>query len=306
MNKPGTVSKPILEYLEYQVCDHCNLNCKGCTHYCNISEEGFADLDSYIRDLERLKELFRGIEKIRLMGGEPLLNRELPDFIKVTRRVFPEADIRIVTNGLLIPGMGTELAEAMQSTNSSFDITLYPPTATILDSVTKILLEYGIKSTISKSIITNFIKFKTLRPVNNPEKSAKGCRARKCYFLRDGCLAKCSEPILAEKLNKRFFTDFYSNDIYNIYDDEIDGWKLKKQLAAPIDFCRYCVPYPEKFCWEPCQPSRAKLEDWIVLPRKVLYLNCLYLCRGIMRTAFRELSSQMPCVATAIKKLLHR
>lgn len=64
------LSKPRLDYFEYHVCDHCNLNCKGCGHFSNIeSEEHFADYDQYVRDLKDLKRLFNGIDVIRLMGG---------------------------------------------------------------------------------------------------------------------------------------------------------------------------------------------------------------------------------------------
>lgn len=272
------IVKPRLNYLEYQVCDHCNLNCKGCTHYCNISEEKYADIESYTRDLRRMKELFWGIAKIRLMGGEPLLNKDLPRFIKASRDVFPDAEIRVVTNGLLIPHMDQALGDTMKRAHCEFDITLYQPTAYNLESITKTLEKYGIKSSVTTRI-TKFIRFKTLRPRNNPEKSAKHCRARNCHFLMDGRLAKCSEPILVEKLNRRFSTDFSSLDVHNLYDKNVDAWELRKQLEGPIDFCRYCVAYPDKFHWQRCDASDAKVEDWIVPSWKVPFLNCLHFYR---------------------------
>jgi hypothetical protein len=302
---PVDLTKPRLDYLEFQVCDHCNLNCKGCTHYCNISEEVFADLDSYTRDLKRIKELFWGIARIRLMGGEPLLNKDLPRFIAVTRQVFPDAEIRVVTNGLLIPAMTKELAGAMNNNHCGFDITLYQPTAHILEIITKVLDGYAINRNISRRI-TKFIRFKTLGPVNNPEKSSKVCRPRRCHFLRNGCLAKCSEPILAEKLNHRYLTNYFSQDIHNIYDKDIDAWELRKQLDAPMDFCKYCVPYPDKFDWQRCDASTAQLEDWLVPSWKIPFLNLMYFPRVITRNAFMKVVGPMPGVAAAVKKLQNR
>ena len=281
------VNKPRLCYLEFMVCDHCNLNCKGCTHYCNIEEEVFADFNSYFRDLKRLKELFWGISKIRLMGGEPLLNEKLYKFVDVTREVFPDAEIRVVTNGLLIPGINKELAASMKRSHCGFDITLYEPTANILGKITKTLDEYEIERNISKKVV-KFLRIKTFKPINNPEKASERCRSRNCHFLMDGHLAKCTEPILVEKLNKRYLTDFTSKDIHNIYNKNIDAWELNKQLDSPIDFCRYCVPFPEKFRWERCAANNAKLEDWIIPAWKVPFF------------------SRRPPLKRAVKKMLLR
>ncbi len=97
--------KPDLSYCEYQIADHCNLKCKACAHYSNaITEAVFADSGIFRNDLEKLSLKFANIEKFRLMGGKPLLNSELPIFIKLVRKYFPMSDIRIVTNGLLIGG----------------------------------------------------------------------------------------------------------------------------------------------------------------------------------------------------------
>ena len=51
---------PQLHRLLYHVTDHCNLNCKGCTHFSNIAEKHFADPEAYRRDLDRLTEVFSG------------------------------------------------------------------------------------------------------------------------------------------------------------------------------------------------------------------------------------------------------
>ena len=83
------IRKPYLDYFEYHISDHCNLKCRGCGHYSNIAIPRFGDLEKYIKDLERLKELFWGIKTIRLMGGEPLLNNKLSDFMFYTRDFFP-------------------------------------------------------------------------------------------------------------------------------------------------------------------------------------------------------------------------
>ena len=97
------LSDSYLSYLEYHVADHCNLNCKYCTHYSPLVQEPvFTDLEKFKLDLQLLKERIDDIGVIRILGGEPLLNPQLSEFITYTRRLYPKAVITVVTNGLLI------------------------------------------------------------------------------------------------------------------------------------------------------------------------------------------------------------
>lgn len=79
------LDKPYLRYLETHLCDHCNLNCKSCTHFCPlVTEPTFTDLEQYTKDIRTLSKKL-AIRTIRLMGGEPLLHPQVNDFIRVTR-----------------------------------------------------------------------------------------------------------------------------------------------------------------------------------------------------------------------------
>ncbi len=66
--------KPVLGYVEYHVSWHCNLNCKGCAHYCNLNREPrFGDIGSFHDNLVQLNRLFDNVETFTLMGGRTLL-----------------------------------------------------------------------------------------------------------------------------------------------------------------------------------------------------------------------------------------
>ncbi|MDR2096978.1 MAG: 4Fe-4S cluster-binding domain-containing protein, partial [Spirochaetaceae bacterium] len=63
------------------LCEHCNLNCKGCGACSPLAGESYLDPASYEKDCERLSALSGGIvEYIDLLGGEPLLH---PEIIKI-------------------------------------------------------------------------------------------------------------------------------------------------------------------------------------------------------------------------------
>ena len=97
----------MIEYLEHHIVDHCNLKCGGCSHFSPIADEWFESIEDFTKDFTELAKKTEGkVGVIRLMGGEPLLHPKVEDFLKITRNLFPNSQIQIVTNGLLIHKLG--------------------------------------------------------------------------------------------------------------------------------------------------------------------------------------------------------
>jgi molybdenum cofactor biosynthesis enzyme MoaA len=59
-------TKNILPYLEFHLTDHCNLNCKGCSHFCSIANENYLSMESFLKDMKRLSEIFRNYLSITI------------------------------------------------------------------------------------------------------------------------------------------------------------------------------------------------------------------------------------------------
>lgn len=103
--KRRTMKLPILSF-EVHLAEHCNLNCRGCDHFCPLAKPAYTDLNVFQRDFKRLSELFHmEAGEIHLLGGEPLLNPQVEEFCKIARKNFPKATINIITNGILLPEM---------------------------------------------------------------------------------------------------------------------------------------------------------------------------------------------------------
>ncbi len=79
------------------------------------------------------------------MGGEPLLHPKVEQLLLQTRRVFSKADIRIVTNGILLDKMSDSFWETCKTNNISFDITVYPPLKNKMKFLYKLLRAKGVK-----------------------------------------------------------------------------------------------------------------------------------------------------------------
>lgn len=245
------VGKPRLRYYEQHIAHHCNLNCKGCGHYSNIVDPEFADIIQYTKDVKRLKELFWGVERIRLMGGEPLLNPSLLcDFLEITYEAFPDANLRVVTNGLLLPKTDSKVFEVMKRCGAGFDISLYQPTKKIIKQIILKCLENDIDCAVTGEI-EKFFGYKYSRAKNDIVENLNNCLYPHCYFLLDGKLAKCAGPILYSKNQKMFEEHRVASqkDIIDIHNTKMNGYQINDVLNNPIDWCQYCSEHFE-FDWE--------------------------------------------------------
>lgn len=259
-------SKPRLDYLEIEVAEGCNLNCKGCNEFSNLADaKKFPDLAGVKRDLFRLKDLFWGIGKIRLMGGEPLINPGYVGFVRAAREVFPDSDLRLLSNGLLIPGLKKTDLEQLRVLNCSFDISSYPPTRKILGEIERTLKNAGISYHLS---LPNRYFFRSLlrEPHNAPEEAFSNCLFTHCHALSGGYLSACSNQMYAHRLNTAFHLNFPDNDKIDIYRTDLSGWAINEMFHQPHEFCRYCARGMVPYKWEAGSKNAAQAGDWLIEP----------------------------------------
>ncbi len=238
------VTKPSLLCYQYHVAHHCNLKCKGWGHRSNVAKPEFGDFGRYSEDVHRLSELFCTVGLIELLGGEPLLNPKLPDFIRVTRKVFPLADIRVYTNGLLIPHISQDVFDAMREYDAEFTISLYPPTRDIIETIKMRCWEndipYNILPFIEKFGVCMFDE----EGKSDPAEAYSRCTIdRNCHFLMDGRLSMCPLPPIYEKFKDTFKEKLKfeeGKDFINLYDSAIDGFVINELISKPMPACRYC------------------------------------------------------------------
>jgi len=258
-----------LLYLETHVADICNLKCKGCMYFSNIATKAnFPDLEDFERDFARLSELFANIFIIRLMGGEPLMNPGLKEYIRIVRHYFPASEIRIVSNALLVPRQGEELWKAMRDNYVGMDISPYPPTIQNIEEIKGILDREGIPYGNISDTLHRFRKSLTLTPTNDPAESVQICQSSHCHFLRKGKIAKCPLPLLIGDFNQAYQCDIRSEDYYDIYEEQ-SGSEIREKPEQYADMGRYC-PDKETFShggtfipWRRTD-NDARREDWVV------------------------------------------
>lgn len=263
---------PILPYLQVILTKTCNLNCKGCTHFANLFNKQLDNDNTY--PIQKLKEDLRKVSenteifRLRLLGGEPLLYPELKEAIASSRECFPNADIRVVTNGLLLMKASEELFQCLNHYNIGLDISLYQPTMRIKQELVNLLqrnsVKYHFEGMSNTEGIERFEKNIRTEGVNNPEKAMSICHGKQCLTLLHGRLYKCPFEALSYKFYQYFNQNIdYRNDGYNINKDTID-WTdfLDKVYMCPVEACKHCSEKIEFFDWSTtCSPEYS---DWTV------------------------------------------
>ena len=111
-----SLARPLRD-LRLSVIDTCNFRCPYCMpeseypeHHAFLPASHRLDFDQMIRLVQAFEAL--GVRKLRITGGEPLLRRHLPDFIRRLRAETGIADLAMTTNGLLLERFAQPLKQA--------------------------------------------------------------------------------------------------------------------------------------------------------------------------------------------------
>lgn len=242
--------------IETHLVEHCNLNCRMCTHFSPLAHPHYASIEIFSRDMQRLKDLFSNcVSYIMLLGGEPLLHPQLTEFLDTARMFFPSTKVILYTNGLMIPKLKDAFWESCRKNNIIITLTRYP-VAIDYNLINHLLDEHDL--TYSYCNTPGREKKLSHYPLDlsgkqDPRKSFLKCdMANRCIFLREGRLYTC--PLIP---NIHHFNEFFQQELQVSPSDFIDIYKAKSAteimhfLATPTSFCRYCDV-----------PKRTILHDW--------------------------------------------
>ena len=252
--------------IEVNLADHCNLNCKFCDHFSPIANEFYLDIETFENDIKRLSKLTNGnLGGLSLVGGEPLLNKNICEFLKIARKHFKNTAIDIVTNGILLDN-NEKLWQAIKENDITLYITTYPININFekFDKKAKELnikyerfYMFGTKATEKVSVHHPFNQEGNV----NKNDFIQCYHFNRCITLRLGKIYTCPIIPYSEHFNKYFNqnlkiekTDYI--DIYNAKSfDEIAQF-----CATRPSFCKYCNVTKRKSY--PYGISKKDISEW--------------------------------------------
>jgi len=117
----------MLVNVDYHLIDKCNLNCVGCNHFCPLVPENNKpkSIEQITADLALLSKFKDHLCTLGLLGGEPLLHPKLSQICRISREFFPNNEISITTNGILLNRI-REIKDAVEEFNITLVVTVYP------------------------------------------------------------------------------------------------------------------------------------------------------------------------------------
>jgi hypothetical protein len=251
-----------VKHLEIHVAHACNLRCESCSHYSDQGHKGVIALEEADAWMGAWSKRLRP-HIFSLVGGEPTIHPRLTEFFRLSRRHWPDAHLRIVTNGFFLHNH-PELPKAMQGDakahlylsvhhRSPEYIDALRPNAEILQGWVR---DYGIQVSRYDSVDywrrTHHGSGASMLPYEdaNPRASWEPCQAKTCPQLFEGRLWKCA-PLaylgmqhakygLSEKWKPYLAYPALAPDC----DDEALAGFFRREEES---YCGMCPSKPEKF-----------------------------------------------------------
>ncbi len=246
ITRKNSQKKSIIPILHIHLTDHCNLNCRACDNFSPLSPEVFADIAVVEEDFARISELTnKQVEKIQLLGGEPLMHPKVIDFLNIARKYFPGVEIELVTNGILLPKQKEEFWETCRHNNIKIVVTKYPikinhEALAKLTAKEHVQFEfYGSTSSIAKNM--QCVPLDINGKQNAHDSFLRCSSANRCIALDNGKIYTCTTIPYVKYFNAHFGKELPLSekdymDIYNVKNIN----EILEFLSKPMPFCRFC------------------------------------------------------------------
>ena len=248
-----------LPYLEVNVVDGCNLNCKGCSHFSPLfGLDEVYRLEDFERDMKQMSRR-SDVIALRIVGGEPLMMKNLVDYLQIVKKYFPQVNLRILTNGVHILKLQENVVDYISKNHIPFDISDYPPMSKNKDRSVEFLNEHQIPHTfVPKGIFRKLLRRNGL---SNPQTAMKVCPCETSRFLHNGRLYKCPIDALHHRFNEKFpntrklpestYIDIFNSDLPELVD----------MLDEPVAMCEYCPENAGSYEWK--VDSKPTADNWL-------------------------------------------
>ncbi len=234
--------KPPLRSLEVIVTERCTLKCKDCSNLMQYySKPSSAESSSIINDLERCLDSLAWINEVRVLGGEPFINKDLDNLYDYLNKSEKVQHVVTYTNGTIVPS-GKVLA-ALSHPKNLVLVTDYGSLSIRKNELASALAEYKIKKRIEPAY--GWTDCGTVVDLNRSPEDLKDtfseCCAKNLITLSNGSLYRCPYSAHLERLE---FKDFPEDRLdltqleSNTSDKVIGDFLFEKEYISACSFCK--------------------------------------------------------------------
>ena len=286
-----------IDKLEFYITNVCNLTCSGCNRYNNYKFTGWQNYHDYADILQRWSEKINLIKPV-ILGGEPLLNPTINEWLKGIRSAWPDNyPPEIISNGTRID-ITDGLYETCRLTDSWIAVSLHrdEDCEPVFNRIRN-FLSHPIKEGVNLRAelnadyqfidcnnvqvhiwnTTNFLQSNIIERLDgsrtlynsDPIKAHAVCPQvlHKNYHMIRGRIYKCGPAPLMAEFDQQYPFDISDQDRALIHTDQglgIDefderGAEFFANIDNPIPQCKFC---PESYEWH-------KIEFTDLKPNKI-------------------------------------
>jgi hypothetical protein len=230
-----------LERLNIVVTERCTLSCRHCSSlmplYRNPQD---CDTALLLNSTERILTCVDFIYHMEVLGGETLLNKDLPLIVTKLAQYDNIFQIDIITNGTILPRH--DLLDCLKHDNICVVVNDYGPVSKKKDALLDALNKAGVKSRQNKHWA--WADLGGFEPRNRNAASLthlfQKCNFKTCTELLDGKLHRCPRSSHGTKTE---LIPEYPADFIDVIDLSVSNNLLKERLRAffyDIQFIRAC------------------------------------------------------------------
>lgn len=235
--------------VEFYITNVCNLTCRGCNRFNNYKFKGHQYWNDHAEAIEVWSQRI-DIEHIWIIGGEPTLNPDLEKWAMNLRRLWPNSDINVQTNGT---SFNPKYNNHWKPYKVGFGVALHDPSTA--DNIRKTWKYHGVfeafdfhESTIIKED-DHFIVHNS-----DPQSAFNCCDMKHDHTMFNGKLYKCPAMSGLPEFQKQFDLKLTSEqqellDAYQPLTADCDQIELEKFLQdrdQKISQCSFC---PQQLKW---------------------------------------------------------
>jgi len=232
--------------LELHVSYHCNLSCKHCMHMSPLEKLSFLSKEQLINDLNQLKGVLIA-DEIRLLGGEPLLNKELPIIAMAVKESQIGRKTTLSTNGILLyKWIDSKLWNLIDGCEVSIYESVKKKKDEIVEACLSISRIYPVTFYVyycdSFRQVGSFFKSPDLTTTRDVFETCLIAKKWQCYNLFEGRFYLCPQAIGFSRFNPSLNCEDNSISLYSkTLEMDLHAYINRQNPLPACDYCYGCV-----------------------------------------------------------------
>ena len=241
-----------LGHLDLNVVENCTMRCVSCSHASPFTNTRTWQMtpEELAADLAAIKPFVR-FHRLQMVGGEPLLNKRLPELMRVARASGVGQEVMVITNGQLLPRMPDEF----WSTLDTLQLSIYPKLDPDIPAYAKAACAKFGKAFYS----TTYTEFhQQFRATPGDGSNFTNCHWKSdCWTLHRGHFYLCPQSAFFPKNFMGLADNVDGLPLADLTEEKFLGFINRTE---PLSACRICMANEMKT--KPWREAKTK-EEWL-------------------------------------------